>query len=62
MTTGSQQDMYVVRQGVAQKVQVTKGLTNPDYVEIAEGLQPGDRVIISGYEKMKNAASIKLKP
>ena len=62
MATGSLQDMYVLKQGVAQKVQVTKGLTNPDYVEITDGLRAGDRVIISGYQKMKNAASIKIKP
>jgi len=62
MATGSLQDMYVLKQGVAHKVQVTKGLTNPDYVEITDGLRAGDRVIISGYQKMKNAATIKIKP
>lgn len=62
MATGSQQEMYVVRDGMARRVTVSKGLSNTDYVEIVDGLEVGDRVIISAYDKMKNAPTIKLQP
>jgi HlyD family secretion protein len=29
---------------------VRLGLRNPEYVEVLEGLKPGERVIVSGYE------------
>jgi HlyD family secretion protein len=32
---------------------------NPQYYEVLEGLQPGDRVIISGYEKFGNSEKLK---
>jgi HlyD family secretion protein len=31
------------------------GRRNPEYVEVVEGLQPGERVIISGYEAFLKA-------
>ncbi len=60
-TSGSTQDMFVVRGGVAQKVKVTKGLTHPDYVEILGGLEVGDQVIISDTKKFDKQTTIKLK-
>jgi HlyD family secretion protein len=30
------------------------GRHNPDYVEVLEGLQPGEKVIVSGYESFQN--------
>ena len=32
---------------------------NPQYYEVIEGLHPGDRVIISGYEKFGNSERLK---
>ena len=29
---------------------VRLGRRNPDYVEVVDGLKPGERVIVSGYE------------
>ena len=59
-TSGSKQDMFVVHNGIGQKVQVTKGLTNPDFVEILSGLEVGDQVIISDTKKMDKQNTIKL--
>jgi len=37
---------------------VRLGRRNADYVEVADGLKPGERVIISGYEAFKNIERI----
>ena len=38
------------------------GRRNPDYVEVLDGLTPGDRVIVSGYEAFKTVARVKIEP
>lgn len=40
---------------VASRRSVRLGRRNPEYVEVVEGLQPGERVIISGYEAFLKA-------
>lgn len=42
ITAGSSQELFVVRNDMAVKVRVEKGLNNPDYVKILDPLQPGD--------------------
>ena len=34
----------------AMRRNVRLGRRNPDFVEVVEGLKPGERVIVSGYE------------
>jgi HlyD family secretion protein len=41
------QDMYLVKDGKALKVNVATGLIGTEYVEITSGLNAGDRIIIS---------------
>jgi HlyD family secretion protein len=36
------------------------GRRNPDYIEVLDGLKPGDRVIVSGYEAFKTVARVKV--
>ncbi len=38
------------------------GRRNPDYVEVLEGLQQGERVIISGYEAFQNVDRVEFEP
>ena len=45
----------------ASRVPVTIGRQNPLCYEVTEGLQPGDRVLTSGYERCGDAAKIMLK-
>ncbi len=40
--------------GRAEKTSVRLGRANPDYHEVLEGLQPGDRVITSAYDDFKS--------
>lgn len=45
----------------AYKVNIQLGLQNPDYYEVIEGLEPGDRVITSSYENYGDIQELILK-
>jgi HlyD family secretion protein len=45
----------------AYKVNIQLGLQNPDYYEVVEGLEPGDRVITSSYENYGDIQELILK-
>ncbi len=49
---------YVVRGSVAEKVAVKLGARSLDRVEVLSGLAAGDRVVISGSDNFKGAASV----
>ena len=59
-TGAKTQDVYVIRNGVAEKTRVTIGMSSIDEVEITSGIQPGDRVIISKMEEYKHLDRIEL--
>jgi HlyD family secretion protein len=46
----------------ARKVSVRIGRKNPLWVEVLDGLQPGDRVVISSYAPFKDRGTLKLSP
>lgn len=48
------QDVFRVVDDIAYRVPIRKGLSNSQYIEIKEGLQEGDRVIISGTDDYKH--------
>lgn len=52
------QDIFVVNNGKAEKRTVHIGLTNFDYVEIKEGVKPGDEIITSDMTAYKNSKEI----
>lgn len=62
ISAAASQEVFVVQNGNARKVAITKGLNNPDYVEIRSGLALGDRVIISDTKDLLKHSSIKVKP
>ena len=51
---------YVVRDGVAVKTPVHLGARSVDRVEILSGLQPGDRVVVTGAEDFHAAPTVGL--
>lgn len=57
---GGGNSAYVVRDGVAVKQSIRLGARGIDRVEILSGLQPGDRVVISGAEAFRDAPSVAL--
>jgi HlyD family secretion protein len=49
---------YVVHDGIAEKRAIRVGASSIDKVEILDGLQPGDRVVISGTDSFNSAARV----
>jgi HlyD family secretion protein len=57
----SVQDIFVVRNGKAERRTVHIGLTNFDYVELLDGVKPGDVVITSDMSEYKNSPELTIK-
>jgi HlyD family secretion protein len=53
--------VYVINGKQAEKREVKLGRQNPDYYEILEGLQKGDRVIVSAYDVFGEADKLQIK-
>ncbi len=52
--------LYVVKGGLAVQRKVTTGLSNELEVEIADGLEPGETVIVSGGIGLKDGAEVQI--
>lgn len=57
----SLQDIFVVKDGKAEKRTVHIGMTNFDYVEIKDNVKPGDVIITSDMKDYKNSKEITIK-
>ena len=57
----SVQDIFIVKNGKAIKRTVHIGLSNFDYVEIKDNIQPGDVVITSDMSSYKNSKEVTIK-
>jgi HlyD family secretion protein len=55
------QDIFVIRNGKAEKTKVHIGLSNFDYVEIKDGVKPGDSIITSDMTAFVNAEELTIK-
>lgn len=52
--------VYVVERGLASERRLTTGIENPDSVEVTQGLAAGDRLVIKGYETLRDRAKVKV--
>jgi len=52
--------VYIVRKGAAQQRTITIGLSNPDKVEVLSGLEVNDRLVIDGFETLRNRSKVKI--
>ena len=43
------------REEAARKTPIEPGCQNPQQYEVLSGLQPGDKVLVSGYDKLGDA-------
>jgi len=55
------QDIFVLNNGKAERRTVHIGLTNFDFVEIKDGVKPGDVVITSDMNEYKNSKEVEVK-
>ena len=51
--------VWVVQEGKAQRRQVTLGVRTPGYVEIREGIEAGDQVVVGGAERLMPGAEVR---
>ena len=57
----STQDIFILKNGVAEKRTVHIGMTNFDYVEIKDNVKPGDVIITSDMKDYKNSKEVVIK-
>lgn len=50
--------VWAVRDGEARRTPVTVGVQGPDLVQIVAGLQPGDRVVVSGADQVSEGERV----
>ena len=50
--------VFVVEQGTAIERAVTTGLENPDDIEVIEGLELNERLVVEGYETLRHRAKV----
>ena len=51
---------YVVQDGIAVRRPITVGATSVSAIEILEGLQPGERIVIAGTDNFENAERVRI--
>ena len=47
-----------MKDGIAKKIPIRVGASSIDKVEILDGLKEGDRIVISGTDSFKGAATV----
>jgi membrane fusion protein, multidrug efflux system len=52
--------VFVVERGIAVERRIVTGIENPDNVEVTEGLNEEDRLVIKGFETLRNRAKVKV--
>lgn len=52
--------VFVVERGLAAERRITTGLENPKEVEVLEGLAAEDRLVIKGFETLRDRAKVKV--
>lgn len=60
LESGSGRMAYLITDGMARKVPIQVGSTSVNRVEIARGLEPGDRIVISSTDGFNNADTVYL--
>ena len=60
MTRRNSKIVFVVERGTAFERSITTGLENPDEVEITEGLKSNERLVVDGFETLRNRSKVKI--
>jgi hypothetical protein len=60
MTRGQDKRVFVVERGIAVERPITIGIENPTEVEVRNGLNVDDRLVVKGYETLRNRAKVKI--
>lgn len=52
--------VFVVNRGIAQERRIETGLENPDQVEVTEGLQTDERLVVRGFETLRDGSRVRI--
>lgn len=52
--------VFVINKGLAEERIITFGLENPDKVQVISGLKENDRLVIKGFETLRNRSKVKI--
>ena len=52
--------VFIVEKGAAQEKTISIGLENPEMVEVTNGLKVNDRLVVKGYETLRNRSKVKI--
>ncbi len=52
--------VFIVQKGAAQERIITIGLENPGWVEVIDGLEVNDRLVVRGFETLRNRSKVKV--
>ena len=52
--------VFVVDRGAAQERVISTGLENPEFVEVTDGLKKDERLVVKGFETLRNRSKVKI--
>src|SRR6266851_1320441 len=59
---GSERSVFVVEGGKAKEVKVKTGIESPDWIQIADGLKPGDEVVVASAGLLNDGSAVSVRP
>jgi membrane fusion protein, multidrug efflux system len=60
LSRGNRRMIFVVNRGIAQERRITLGLENPDQVQVTEGLEAQERLVVKGFETLRDGSRVKI--
>ena len=58
---GAARTVFVVKDGKAKLAQVKTGIEAPEWVQIIEGIRPGDQVVVAAAAELRDGVAVKVR-
>ncbi|MCE5250764.1 efflux RND transporter periplasmic adaptor subunit [bacterium] len=60
LSRGNRKVVFAVESSTAVERVITTGLENPEEVEVTQGIKSGERIVVEGFETLRNRAKVKI--
>jgi multidrug efflux pump subunit AcrA (membrane-fusion protein) len=60
LSSGRGKTVFVVDQSTARERRITLGIENQDYAEVISGLKVNERLVVKGFETLRNDSKVKV--
>lgn len=57
---GDSKQVFVIEKGIAVERSLETGLSNRDQIEVLSGLEEGERLVVEGFETLRNRSKVKI--